>query len=193
LIKGGSGSLHQEHLNEVAASVIMKRLGINYVPYSLVIENGKPYSFCENFVTSETDLIPAWYVMQTRKKSNNISEYQHFIDCCSGLGLSDVQSSLDKMLLTDYIIANEDRHYSNFGIIRHAESIKILDFAPVYDSGTSLWCNTPTVEISTRPKTESKPFRSCHENQIKLINDFSWLDLSVLDDVDEELHEIFFV
>lgn len=37
---------------------------------------------------------------------------------------------------------------------------------------------------------ESKPFRSRHDKQIKLVKDFSWLNLDALDGIENEYAEI---
>ena len=42
------------------------------------------------------------------------------------------------MVLLDYLLVNEDRHFNNFGIIRDANTLKWLDVAPIFDSGESL-------------------------------------------------------
>ena len=65
LIKGGSGATQQEPYNEIFASRLMERLGIEHVPYSLLVEEGYPYSICEDFVTLEIELISAWHIMQS--------------------------------------------------------------------------------------------------------------------------------
>ena len=186
LMKGGSGFLEQEPFNEVIASALMKRLNINHVEYTLTFEQNKPYSLCENFITPDTELIPAWRIMQTRKKNNSQSEFMHFLLCCEKLGIPNVRDSLDKMLTLDYIISNEDRHYNNFGAIRNAETLEWLGLAPVYDSGTSLWHTTPYIGSVT----ECKPFKKTHNDQIKLVKDLSWLDIDVLDGLDNKIIEI---
>jgi hypothetical protein len=191
LIKGGSNSIQQQPFSEAAASVIMKRLGINHIPYTLIFENDKPYSVCGNFVTSETDLITAWQIIHICKKSSNTSYYQHFLNCCSVLDVPDIQDSVNKMITADYLLVNEDRHYNNFGIIRDAETLKARGLAPVYDTGASLWYNTPTGSSFVCNKTRSMTFRKYHEEQIKFVKDFSWLELSALKDADEEIREIF--
>jgi hypothetical protein len=95
------------------------------------------------------------------------------------------------MLAVDYIIMNEDRHYGNFGAIRNAETLEWLGMAPIYDSGTSMWCRELTEAIdATSPQIESKPFRSKHTKQIELIKDFSWLNLKLLDGIENEYAEI---
>ena len=39
------------------------------------------------------------------------------------------------MFLVDFIIANKDRHYRNFGFLRNSETLEWIGLAPVYDSG----------------------------------------------------------
>ena len=79
LIKGGSNPFRQQPFNEVIASKIMDRLGIDHVPYTIIWEDGEPYSVCEDFVTRDTELVSAWRIMQTQKKDNSTSVYQHFV------------------------------------------------------------------------------------------------------------------
>ena len=118
LVKGGSNPFRQQPFNEVIAAGIMERLGIPHVPYQVAWNKGAPYSLCEDFVTRDTELIPAWRILKTQKKSNNVSVYQHFINCCEALGIQNTVSFLDRMIVLDYIIANEDRHFNNFGMDR---------------------------------------------------------------------------
>jgi hypothetical protein len=186
LMKGGSGVFRQEPFNEVIASAIMLRLNINHVTYTLTFDKGKPYSLCETFVTPDTDLVPAWRIRATMKKDNRDSNLAHLLRCCENLGISGTRTALDQMLVLDYIISNEDRHYHHLGFIRNAEPLEWLGFAPVYDSGTSLWYNTQRVGSAV----ESKPFRSSHAEQIKLVQDLSWFDAGLLKGLDDEIIEI---
>lgn len=190
LIKGGSGAIRQEPYNEVLASSIMNRLEIPHVTYSLTQEGGYPYSICEDFITPDTELISAWHIMQTRKKENHVSVYQHYKNCCSRLGIPDIQRALDQMVVLDYLIVNEDRHMNNFGVIRRADTLEYLGAAPIFDSGTSLWFDKPTSLIRADAKVTCKPFKTTHEEQLKLVTDFSWLDLSALNGITDEWCEI---
>ncbi|MCL2019998.1 MAG: excisionase [Oscillospiraceae bacterium] len=193
LIKGGSLPFHQEPLNEAFATAVMKRLNITHIPYSVFIEDELPYSVCEDFINSETDLVSAFYIVNASKKENNVSAYQHFLNCCETSGVPNAQDSINKMLTLDYLIFNEDRHYNNFGAVRNAETLEWLGIAPVFDSGTSLWYNQTKIILNPNilKKIKTKPFRSTHEEQIKLVKDFSWLDLSALKGIEDEFHEIF--
>ena len=188
LMKSGSGVYQQEPFNEVIASVVMRRLEVEHIPYTLTFINGEPYSLCENFITSDTELITAWRVIQTKKQPSNRSLRDHFYDCCDILGAQNVRDSMNKMLTVDYIISNEDRHLNNFGLIRNAETLEWYGLAPVYDSGTSLWYNMNTRRVGAT--VESKPFRRTHAEQIKLVDDLSWYDFEQFSGLGEEIMEV---
>ena len=185
LIKGGSEPFFQQPFNEVIASEIMERLGIDHVPYSVTAIQGRPYSLCEDFITSETELIPAWRILQTKKKRNETSAWQHFVDCCSELGIPGVVPFLDRMIVLDYLIANEDRHYNNFGALRNAETLEWIGMAPIYDSGSSLGYNKVARRIASGEDIVCKPFKRHHEEQLKLVWDLAWIDFESLSDVRE--------
>ena len=87
LMKGGSLPYYQQAFNEVIASAVMNRLGVYHIPYTLVFLDNKPYSLCENFVTPDTELVPAWRVVKTLKKDNRDSSYTHLLRCCDHLGI----------------------------------------------------------------------------------------------------------
>lgn len=190
LIKGGSGIARQEPYNEVFASVLMERLKIPHVSYRLKVEEKIPYSVCENFVTPDTELVSAWYVMQTEKKQNHISVYRHFMDCCEKLGIHGVQESMDRMVVVDYLIVNEDRHLNNFGAIRNAETLEWGGMAPIYDSGTSLWFELPETMIHKNAPVTCKPFKNSHQEQLQLVSSFEWIDWPALSGIEDEFREI---
>lgn len=190
LLKGGSGATQQEPYNEVLASRIMERLQIPHVPYSLSVQEDYPYSVCEDFITPDTELVTAWRIYQTRPKPNHISVYQHYRNCCEALGIPGVKESLDRMLVLDYLIVNEDRHLNNFGAVRNTGTLEWAGCAPIYDSGTSLWFDKPWTMINAGAKAASKPFKTTHDEQIKLVSSFAWLDITALAGIDEELREL---
>ena len=190
LVKGGSNPFRQQPFNEVIASEIMARLDIPHIPYTVTWSKGAPYSVCENFVTRDTELIPAWRILRTQKKNNSVSVYQHFINCCETLGINDPVPFLDRMLTVDYIIANEDRHFNNFGVLRDAETLRWLGFAPIYDSGSSLGYDKMPAQIRSGKEVVCKPFKNHHEEQLRLVSDFSWIDFDRLTDVPDLITDI---
>lgn len=190
LIKGGSNPFRQQPFNEVIASEIMERLGIPHVPYTVMWNKGAPYSVCEDFITENIELVPAWRILKTQKKDNSTSVYQHFINCCNTLGIKDAVPYLDRMIVLDYIIANEDRHFNNFGVIRHAETLEWLGFAPIYDSGSSLGYDKMPAQMRSEKEVVCKPFKNHHSEQLKLVSDFSWIDFDSLSDIGELITDV---
>ncbi len=89
-MKGGSNPFRQQPFNEVIATGIMERLGISHVPYTLTWNKGAPYCICEDFVTKDTELVPAWRIIQTQKKST--------VSLCISILLIAVNRSVQKML-----------------------------------------------------------------------------------------------
>jgi len=172
LIKGADTKhqLQQVPFNEVIASQIMAKLNIKHIPYTQIFMNNNPYSLCEIFTTIDTEYITAWSVLKAFKRNANLSEYEQILRNCENLGARNIRHKIEEMLVLDYIIANTDRHLGNFGFIRNANTLEYEGFAPIFDSGASLWCDgSPIGGIAT-----SKPFKKWHSNQIKLVTDLSW-------------------
>lgn len=189
LFKGGSNPFRQQPFNEVIASAIMRRLGINHVPYTLAWDKGAPYSVCEDFVSENTELVPAWRILQSKKKPNSSSVYQHFVDCCNELGIPGTTAFLDRMIVLDYIIANEDRHLNNFGALRDPTSLEWLGMAPIYDSGSSLGYDKTSAQIRSGKEVICKPFKKHHEEQLKLVSSLNWINFDALSDMSKLISE----
>lgn len=190
LFKSGSNPFMQQPFNEVIASKIAARLNIPHVNYDIVWDNGVPFSVCEDFIDVNTELVSAWRIMQMRKKDNSTSLYRHYIDCCTSLGVSDIVKSVDEMLVLDYIIANEDRHQNNFGLIRNADTLRWVAAAPIFDSGSSLGYDKIASQIIGGSGVECKPFKKKHEEQIKLVSSFEWIDFKALEGVEEDIASV---
>ncbi|WP_243424970.1 HipA domain-containing protein, partial [Anaerotignum lactatifermentans] len=191
LIKGGSNPYQQEPLCEVIASGIAERLCIPHTKYTLLWEHEKPFSVCQDFITSETELVSAYHIMQSRKKPNDLSDYEFYLSCAEQLGVKNIREQTEKMIILDFLIGNEDRHFNNFGLIRNAVTLEWIGVAPIFDCGTSLWYNTQESLIKPlSPNLPAKPFKKTHREQIKLVKDFSWLDMKKLKGMEEEMEEI---
>lgn len=187
LLKSGSNPFQQEPLNEVLATSLHQRLNHTaYVPYSLVWENEIPYSVCENFITPETELVSAYSIFKSEKKRNHHSLHEHFLLCCEHLGIPGMKEFLNYLLAFDFLIANSDRHFGNFGAVRNVDTLTWLGAAPVFDSGTSLWHDQVSRVIHPNGDVPSHPFKSAHAEQIVLAGSLDWIDFSALWDIDEE-------
>lgn len=188
LLKSGSTPFIQQPFNEAIATLIMNKLGIEHAPYTIIWIDNKPYSVCEDFVTKDTELISAWRVLQLRQKENHESSYLHYVNICKELGI-DIAPALDRMIVLDYIIANEDRHFNNFGLLRDANTLEWISAAPIFDSGTSLWYDTSARGISTYD-IPCKPFKKKHSEQLRMVSSFDWLDISKLNGIEDEILNI---
>jgi hypothetical protein len=187
LIKSGSNPFQQEPLNEVIATSLHKRLNhAAYAPYRLIWENDLPYSVCPNIITPDTELVSAYSIFKSRKRQNHHSFYEHFLLCCEHLGIPGMKEFLNYLLVFDFLIANTDRHFNNFGCIRNVETLQWQGPAPVFDSGTSLWHDKVSKTIVPKGDVASQPFRATHSQQIALAGSLDWIDFSALQDLDEE-------
>ena len=191
LIKAGSAPLMLQPFNEVIATVVMEKLNIPHAPYWLHWDGETPYSVCEDFITKDTELVTAWRLLLSRKKDNNTSLYRHYINCCEEVGVYDITHAIDQMIVLDYIIANEDRHLNNFGLIRNAETLKYIGVAPIYDSGSSLGYDKMPPQIMSGKDVDCKPFKKRHEEQIRLVTDFGWIDFEALKGIDDDIKNVF--
>ena len=63
LLKAGSLPYEQQPFNEAIASLIMKKLNVDHVNYSVIIDDEKPYSICEDFISRDTELVTAWKIL----------------------------------------------------------------------------------------------------------------------------------
>lgn len=189
LVKSGN-TFNQEPFNEIIATRLYERIlgKEDFVPYFLLEEDGVFYSCCETMVSIDEELTAAYYIDRTQNFRGSDSLYQHYIDACEKLGIPDVKVKINQMIVCDYILANYDRHYRNFGAIRDVETLKWKRIAPIFDSGSSLWATTPTPQLGAHYK--SKPFQNDPEDQLKLVKDLSWLDETKLSDFHEEVKQI---
>ena len=169
LVKGGHGAFHQQPYNEVTASNILKDVCCKaFVPYTLEQSRQGAVSKCQNFVTEDTEYVPASLIRQRLPIREKDTYYSHFMRCCRKLGFDKMmKKALDYTLTFDYLIANEDRNYGNFGVIRNVETLKVVGVAPIFDNGNSLWYNQ--AQISNKD-VKAYPFALTQNEQIGFAN-----------------------
>lgn len=146
LIKGNYGISSQQSINEVIASLLHKSQG--KMPYTFYIlcdievdGNIGKGCLCEDFCTEEVEFIPAYDVMNSVKRRNDTSYYEHFINVCEMRGLKgdEVRAFLEYQILSDFVLTNTDRHFYNFGVLRDTRTLKYIGMAPIFDSGNSMF------------------------------------------------------
>lgn len=191
MIKGGSNPYRQEPFNEVISSVVADILGLNSVKYTLLFDDEYPYSVCEDFVNKEEDFVTAYQIGKVLKKNNSDNAYTHFVKCANHLGIKNIEDYLDKLIVFDFIIANEDRHFNNLGFIRNAKTLEFVGPSPIFDSGAAFGFDKLTSDIKPFKDIISKPFQSNPLEQLKLVKSFKWLDINALNKVKESLLPLF--
>ena len=92
------------------------------------------------------------------------------------------------MIVCDYIIANKDRHFNNFGVIRDVNTLKFTCVAPIFDNGCSLWYDENDMYVGEFFLT--KPFEDYETTQLSLVKKLDWLDIAKLEDFPDEVKTI---
>lgn len=96
------------------------------------------------------------------------------------------------MMILDYLICNQDRHFGNFGAIRDAVTLEWMGFAPIFDSGTSLWFDQYATKINALADAPAKPFAATQQEQLALAKkSLQTLDLTALDGCKDDVLAIF--
>lgn len=175
--------LNQEPYNECVATDLHGRIleEGDFVPYHLRLRGSDVVSACPNFVGPTEEFVAAYYVKGVLRKLPHRNDYRHYIECCEALGANGAERALQKMIVCGDIVANTDRHWRNFGLVRDVETLKYR-VAPLFDSGTSLWCRLPTRDmVYAGFGFNTKPFEEEANDQLRLVDDFSWLDFDALE------------
>ena len=198
LLKAGVGAFNQEPYNEVAATELHARvMGVGeFTPYRLFADGRRIYSACGNILGPDEELVAAWDVIRNVKQPNNLSDMRFLVERYADLGLDrdEVLDSLAKMFACDFVLANRDRHYRNFGVMRNVETLEVTRLAPVFDTGSCLWSNAELLEAPIDFEYMAKPFKlngMRPADQVKLFaGHFDWFDAAVFDGFAERVGEI---
>lgn len=190
LLKAGSKIYNQEPFNELIATKLYERL-LNkneYVEYSVIYDNERAISKCKNFITKDTELVPAWKINDFFEFENDENKYTHYLKCLNTLGIKDAETLINKMIVCDFIIANKDRHFNNFGVIRDVNTLKFVGVALIFDNGCSLWYDENDMYVGEFFLT--KPFDDYEKTQIRLVKNLDWFDVSKLENFTDEVKNI---
>ena len=190
LIKGGNDLNNQEPFNEVIATKLYERIlnKEDFVPYTIIKENNNYYSCCKNMINTDEELIAAFYIDRIKKLHGSDSLYEHYVNICEELKIPKARASIDKMIVCDYILSNYDRHYRNFGVIRNIKTLQFKCIAPLFDSGSSLYANTPTIHIGKN--YSAKPFKTKPKEQLRLVKSLAWFNPDKLVGFTTDIKEI---
>ena len=196
LVKGNHGGNSQESLNEIVATLLHQKQGrVPYVSYSTMRlgDNQQIYCVCESFTSDEVELISAIDIVESKKKDNAMSMYEHFIHVCIGHGMNEsaVRTFLEYQILSDFVLTNTDRHLNNLGILRNANTLEFIGMAPIFDSGNAMFWQNPRLPAhSDLTDITVNSFRNTEKRMLQLVRNKGVLDLSKLP-TEEELRAIY--
>jgi len=125
----GAANTGNEPYSEFYAFQIAATMGLNAVEYKLSKWKGRLCSTCELFTNKKLSYIPTGRI---------VTGWGAVLEYYKELGESYYESLVD-MLIFDAVICNTDRHFSNFGLIVDNKTNKIVDIAPIFDNGLSLF------------------------------------------------------
>lgn len=126
LYKAGTG--RREEYREVLSSMILDKLGISHVEYTLSESCFITVSRCE-LMTSETI---------------SIAPIEELYNYCTRNGINVMdwlwkQRGFCEMLIADYILWNKDRHFSNWGYYFSPDTGEVLGLHPLFDHNLCLF------------------------------------------------------
>ncbi|MBR0411665.1 MAG: hypothetical protein IJI25_11830 [Eubacterium sp.] len=187
MIKGNYGNSWQQSLNEIFASTLHKQQGFlnytTYYPVKVQVDGNREGlgCMCYDFCSENVECISAWELLNTVKLRTNESWYYPLKKICLKLGMQekDFTFFMDYQIMTDYLITNTDRHMNNIAVMRNPDTLELLGFAPIYDSGNSMFYNIPYSQL-TRIRLDEIKTHSFIEKESRLlqyVRDRSLVDL----------------
>ena len=165
----------QQCVNEAFATMLHQRQSteIPFTEYTLQQsrDNGIICS-CAAFTSCETELVPAFEVMNAGKKDDARSPYDTFIAASAAGGADEKQMRcfMDYLTLTDFVISNADEHLMNFGVLRDTGTMKIVGPAPIFDSGNSMFFDEVRLKPFTREELLSRRITALYPTEEKLLS-----------------------
>ena len=147
LHKGGTSGFAntgKEPFSEFYSAQVAAAMGLDHIYYSLSLWKGQLCSTCKLFTSKEISFIPASTLMDTSRITEIIAWYDRH----------GWKESLSDMLVFDAVIRNTDRHLGNFGFLVDSHTNKLLQPAPIFDNGLSLYCYALDSDLANIPQQE---------------------------------------
>ena len=174
LVKESYRYFGQQSINEVFASNVyaLQNNDIAFVRYDCEdTEDGGKRCRCRAFTSGDIELVSAYEITCSEKTSNNKSDYDSYIDLCVSNGIDKdlIREFMDYQTAMDFIISNTDEHLYNFGVLRDANSMKLLGPAPIFDSGNSMFYADLMKRPFTRTEMLEREVTSFYKKEEKLL------------------------
>ena len=148
--KNSREGLRYNHVSEYLGSHIFSMLGIETQETQLGLYNGENVVVIKDFLGEDEVFVPFNGVGDSsleQDKEKYQYSYEDIIDMLNdNVKLTDVKQTVDlfwDMFIVDALIANFDRHGSNWGFIKKNNKYRL---SPIFDNGSSLFPQLNTDE-----------------------------------------------
>ena len=139
MIKAGSEELKMEPLSEILASMLLSKLHI--IKFQNHYFETYGLSLCskhKNFVKHDTEYIRAADICDFYDKPPKEKIYNHLIKSLETFGVTKPKVFIDRMILVDFLMGNNNRSLEDFGVIRNIITKEVY-MAPLYNFGTAFF------------------------------------------------------
>lgn len=188
LVKGNEGGTYQQSFNEVFASQIHKAQGFrNHVEYTFANLGDKGTGCrCRAFTDIDNEFISAWDIIGREGFRDGEMSRNGFAELLGKMGLDEAEcrKQLDYMALSDFILANTDRHLNNLGIIRDPDSLKVKGLAPLYDTGNSMGFGS-VLDMGIFLRTKTRGFNNSFRRSLSTVADKNLVNADLLPSPDD--------
>ena len=188
LVKGNEGGTYQQSFNEVFASSIHKTQGfMNHVEYSFTDLGDKGIGCkCMAFTDADNEFLSAWDIIGRNGFRDGEMSRNGFAELLGKMGLDEgeCRKQLDYMVLSDFILANTDRHLNNLGIIRDSNTLKLKGLAPLYDTGNSMGFGS-VLDMDIFLRTKTKGFNKSFKSSLETVGNKNLINIELLPSADE--------
>ncbi|WP_302359126.1 hypothetical protein [uncultured Mitsuokella sp.] len=187
LIKNGTLPYVQEPFNEKIASEVLSHMSVPYVSYDVIERNGRYFSSCKDFIDTDHEYVSAYYLASSLHATKKVNSEILLEEAIEKYEIPNSDHFIDQMLCLDYMILNEDRHWTNFGFIRNVETLKFEGPAPIFDNGNSLWYRMNHI---SEYYDHALTFRKKHQKQIRLVKSFDGIDFDAISKMPDCIYDI---
>ncbi len=186
LIKGNLGLSFQQSINEVFISKIHQQLNPKYcLQYDLreIASDNRKIICCvsSNFCNDNVEFISALEIIDSKKLKGSDNVFLLFKNGCLEMGISEKEfhSYMDYLILTDYLFSNVDRHLRNLGLLRNPDTLEVIGFSPIFDSGNSMFYDKSYEDLKTidLQNIKTNSFYNLENKILKFVTNINALEL----------------
>ncbi|MBO4540652.1 MAG: hypothetical protein J5736_01580, partial [Bacilli bacterium] len=134
-----------------------------------------------NFCNDRAEFVSALEIVDSKKLKGSDNAFLLFKQGCLELGLQEKEFHryMDYLILTDFLFSNTDRHLRNIGILRNPDTLKIIGFSPIFDSGNSMFYDKTYSDLKSLDvhKIRTNSFYNSETKMLKCVKDFHVLKI----------------